>query len=68
MQYPEDMATSVDAFLSALSSRTVEHFLDCNELIVIDNHRWAHGRTAFLGANSSVRLIRRAYSEVCRDT
>lgn len=63
MFYPESLSAAVDNFYSALESVSVQLQMAKDDLLIVDNHRMAHGRTAFSPTEDGRpgRHIRRLY-------
>lgn len=59
--YPRDAAGAVQNLTRALERTVVEIPLECGDLLILDNHRVAHGRTAFNVPSS--RHLLRAYAD-----
>jgi alpha-ketoglutarate-dependent taurine dioxygenase len=63
LQYPAWAKSAINEFDEALRSTVVSHLLDAGDLLVIDNHRTAHGRTAFRpDMERNQRHLRRSYA------
>jgi alpha-ketoglutarate-dependent taurine dioxygenase len=64
MDIPAEAEGSVDAFSAALETAQVELALASGDLLIIDNHRLAHGRTPFdpTSAEGQNRHLRRSYA------
>ena len=63
LQYPAWAQPAVGEFDQALRSAAASHLLVAGDLMVVDNHRTAHGRTAFRAdGRESQRHLRRSYA------
>jgi alpha-ketoglutarate-dependent taurine dioxygenase len=62
MTYPFGASDAVYRFQRALEAITVEHQFLAGDLLVVENSRVAHGRTAFSSADSAQRHLRRVYA------
>jgi alpha-ketoglutarate-dependent taurine dioxygenase len=63
MTYPPSAIEAVSNFQNALDAATVKHRFLVGDLLVLDNTRVAHGRTAFSGSRGNGRHLRRAYAD-----
>lgn len=61
LEYPPELADSVDRFRRRLDEERLEISMERGDLLVIDNHRVVHGRTAFAAPSS--RHLLRAYAQ-----
>jgi alpha-ketoglutarate-dependent taurine dioxygenase len=62
MTYPPFAADAVLHFHRALEAATVEHQFITGDLLVVDNTRVVHGRTAFSASGDYERYLRRVYA------
>ena len=67
MAYPPSAIDALNNFREALDATTVTHRLQSGDLLVVDNTRVAHGRTAFSGVGASERHLRRVYARDLHD-
>jgi len=63
VSYPPIATNAIAAFRHALDSATVEHKFLAGDLLVVDNARVAHGRTAFSPKAAGGRHLRRVYAQ-----
>jgi clavaminate synthase len=47
MKFPDEVSVAVESFYEALQEIATELFLERGDVLIVDNHRIAHGRTAF---------------------
>jgi alpha-ketoglutarate-dependent taurine dioxygenase len=67
MIYPPEAVDAVAHFREALDATTIAHRLQPGDLLVVENTRVAHGRTAFSGVGTSERHLRRVYARDLHD-
>jgi alpha-ketoglutarate-dependent taurine dioxygenase len=64
MEIPAHAQSAVQALVEALEASMIKIRLDRGDLLIVDNHRVAHGRTAFHATgNGPARHLRRTYSQ-----
>jgi alpha-ketoglutarate-dependent taurine dioxygenase len=70
MCFPNQAKSTLKRFNQALSDVSQQLLLERGDLLIVDNHRIAHGRTAFdpsATSNSPVRHIKRLYATTLKE-
>lgn len=62
MRFPAEAGAAVLALHRALETVEIALRLNAGDLLVLDNHRVAHGRTAFATGESASRHLMRMYA------
>lgn len=68
MRFPDDMTGTIQRFNQALNRFAQHLMLERGDLLIVDNHRIAHGRTAFQpgGPNMQERTLLRTYASLTK--